>query len=673
MRGIALVVDDVKKGPRVAWTTPARPSGEDDSNFARLLRPSAALCDRPLLLTVDGLAFIGCPVSLLGGDSTPDPNTTACTALSTPPVPADDRAGGDPYRWGDESDVAITRSPANVPPLSRSDDRLSLFNVVFVVAPNDALRDSRAPTSWGASAATSALLAALALASKKLAACLLHEERRCGYVTREVAIMLRDPVAASSSSRLAVELTSLYRALRGGLGSVCHLTINGLLRLSLSLAPDAAAAEHAENIAVSLGTEKPIYSIRGDVPLAAPPVAQMAPIRPYHTLLLLRSATDVLKALPTDASPQLGALVRAATPLRSFHELQGETGIPSAQLLRLAAHLVHWRLARISNAITSFSVYVVTPSLSPADVASGSPLAAEFLRAFGSPMNTVVPAAASHQAVGNVAAGSERIVGGTDDSFVPALHGERLAGSNAAGDGSVVERSWFPSLAAVLALFGRTNYEEAPPLHVAAGVDTAASSAPLQHRPRPTGKGQSLRLLMGSMSTAQSARFVEALVWLLKMGLLTQLHTHVYLLWPERAEAESSGGSGNVGVGFGGHDGLAGIKDWGGAGSHVGDTRVLWRPEDRAMLDAASAAAPDAEVAALMRRLVVYLRETMAAFAATSDRDGAATNGSSDDLQPALQLALRVEEVMWRLRVTRESLRAVLRSFPQLFVTATHD
>ena len=84
-----------------------------------------------------------------------------------------------------------------------------------------------------------------------------------------------------------------------------------------------------------------------------------ASFRPYQTLLLVREETEILSALPPDASIQLLTLVKHANPLHSFQELSVTTGIPLQQVHRLAAHLTYWGQARVIDTILGNNKYRV--------------------------------------------------------------------------------------------------------------------------------------------------------------------------------------------------------------------------------------------------------------------------------------------------------------------------
>lgn len=96
-------------------------------------------------------------------------------------------------------------------------------------------------------------------------------------------------------------------------------------------------------------------------------------------MLLLEDRETLLASLPQDSSPQIAQLVKLANPLKSFSELEVESGVPLEQLLRLASHLTYWGKAAILNTITKNSVYKVAAN-APLDTRSEPSL--QFLAAF---------------------------------------------------------------------------------------------------------------------------------------------------------------------------------------------------------------------------------------------------------------------------------------------------
>ena len=133
------------------------------------------------------------------------------------------------------------------------------------------------------------------------------------------------------SSSLAEELAAIYAGLSRGENA--HVKINNWITLSLS-----------------------VNSISAYPSL---------PIRPYETMLIIHP-----ELVPPDSSPDLLRFVGFCRPSKSFQDMQIELNIPLAQIFRMAAHLLYWKIGRIVTTMTTSSVYVVQsqPHLVTADV-----------------------------------------------------------------------------------------------------------------------------------------------------------------------------------------------------------------------------------------------------------------------------------------------------------------
>ena len=94
---------------------------------------------------------------------------------------------------------------------------------------------------------------------------------------------------ALARSSLARELRQVFDSL--ATTSAVHVRLNNWVLLSTSLA-DAWAQQYA------------------------------AHSRPYHTLLLLDEPEQLLAQLSPDASPQVRQLIKLASPLKSFQDMQ---------------------------------------------------------------------------------------------------------------------------------------------------------------------------------------------------------------------------------------------------------------------------------------------------------------------------------------------------------------
>jgi len=111
-------------------------------------------------------------------------------------------------------------------------------------------------------------------------------------------------------------------------------------------------------------------------PGAMPPAP---PLRPYLGLLACFGAEELKAALPSDASPLLFRLLRAATPLRSLHELHVETGIAMPMIFKLALHLQRWHKMRLVLPLNDETLFCVHPD---ASLSLSSVAARDFAAAF---------------------------------------------------------------------------------------------------------------------------------------------------------------------------------------------------------------------------------------------------------------------------------------------------
>ena len=288
-------------------------------------------------------------------------------------------------------------------------------------------------------------VAQLADVVRRLSAALLHEEGRVGYVSSSVSDMgrrLPPPTPSSPWPELSLclprELAAVYDALSGGPTATLRtlqFTMNGHLGVSLWLPGGGAARLHGI-------------------------------VRPYHALLLLEDPATLLSRLPPDSSPQLAALIAVASPLRSFHECVGETGVNADALLRLASHLTHWGVARVLPVVTSFSMFAVAPT---ADCDAASPHAAAFSAQFGQPLGTV------------------------------------------------------------LSLFSNP-----PPIDV--GQESVAQGlAPWQ---APVGSGATVKTLVDALPAEHRDKWLAVLMFLLKAHLVEQVHMSLLLVWPRQQQLQ---------------------------------------------------------------------------------------------------------------------------------------
>jgi hypothetical protein len=255
----------------------------DDDNLAKLFRPKSALCGHLLSLVIGRVGFVSFPTEVF-----------------------------------DDLDEML--------PGKKEGREIVFFNVVYATALEE---ESGIATDDGTDKGIESLAAHMATA-------MLHEERRCRYVSREVKTIMSIRERAGSSkdileqvlmsSSLARFLRELYCTLDAGNVGI-HQSLNDWVSLSFG------------------GQDNEVASWRS--------------LKPFETLLLLEDEEKVLADLPQDCSPQLRRVVLAVNPLNSFEELSLAVEMPLDHLYRIVTHLVYWRKARIIDTIVTSNIYQV--------------------------------------------------------------------------------------------------------------------------------------------------------------------------------------------------------------------------------------------------------------------------------------------------------------------------
>jgi len=506
-----------------------------------------------------------------------------------------------------------------------SDATLVRFTVAFVA-------DRRAPE------------APLRRAARGLNEALLQHEQLARFVSRGVAQLLAERAAEDAAAEAEAGAGGAGARDDGGAAdadaAVAHAHAHAYAASSAAAAGAAAAStpivlrDLLMRAALGLRSSGTAHlELPGLVPLSLSVSGGVwdwsaeTPLRPYHALLLLREVGEVLALLPAAASPQLRAVARRAEPTRSIQELAAEAGLPAAQALRLAGHLVHHGLAAIVDTVSEESRY----SLTAAAVPSAQDMA-DFARVLAAAATAAAATAAT--STSTAGAGASGDVGAT--------------WSGGGGGGSSAQAS---ALALAAAATGGRGAEP----------DLGAFLALLS---RAAADGRALRAIMGEEVLAlqqpqQRAVFVQAVVWLLRRRFLRQQHTLLLLLWPwasappprSAAAAEAA------------------------------------RAAEEARAAQLALSKPPA-VQGLFRRLLAHLRSAVAAAAARrrareegggGGKVGGGTEGGEagdtgevdedeDEDEDDDSTDCRAEELMFRLRVSRSDLLSVAGLFPEVFV-----
>lgn len=117
-------------------------------------------------------------------------------------------------------------------------------------------------------------------------------------------------------------------------------------------------------------------------PIGAKNIQQcLESLRPYHGVLLLVEAQELIDALPLDASPAFIRFVQVLSkyPLKNLLQLADDADIALSQALHIVAQLVYWAKATIIFPLCESNVYMIHP-LAPTSVYS--PLVKKFGKKF---------------------------------------------------------------------------------------------------------------------------------------------------------------------------------------------------------------------------------------------------------------------------------------------------
>ncbi|XP_046615973.1 GATOR complex protein NPRL3 isoform X6 [Neodiprion virginianus] len=168
--------------------------------------------------------------------------------------------------------------------------------------------------------------------SKRLGIALRHEEKRCGFLTDEIKVMVstHDEVAARSEEEsesdespyeLILQRSSLARDLKSVFNSlstsgVINIMVNKWIQVSFCL-PQKVHQSHKKGFIMN------------------PEIIDrcLESLRPYHGLLLLIEPLDLLDSLPADSAPALVRLIQMYSPLKSLQTLAADSDLSLAQVI----------------------------------------------------------------------------------------------------------------------------------------------------------------------------------------------------------------------------------------------------------------------------------------------------------------------------------------------------
>jgi len=380
--GIALVVDDANKGQRLVFRYPAlreyglrhgksgglvmswalqRCAAEfhqlTPEVFARLFRPKAPLCGRPFRVCIDRVHYLSYPVLTASAtkETATDDVLLFNIILAIARLPPTAQHSNQPQPQESSSAIAVAAARRRLLVWRRVGQKATAAHWMKEDDRGDKERQ----------------LQHLENVLELLTKALLHEERRCRYVSKEVRRLLDIGEDAQGGeglgtaedaqtmldtmmeeSALASDLKEAFHGLEDGGG--LDVAVNGWIRLSL---PGWLPTRRGRGGQEKEDEDKEEDEEEDELVLVD---ARPERVQPDHTLLLLMSEETILAKLPKDGSEQLAMFVQAANPLKTLKEISAATRIALPQLRLLTAHLVHWRLARVIRTISLQSIYAVS-------------------------------------------------------------------------------------------------------------------------------------------------------------------------------------------------------------------------------------------------------------------------------------------------------------------------
>ena len=177
-----------------------------------------------------------------------------------------------------------------------------------------------------------------------LSRAIIAEERRCSFLSTEVALIRR-----MKSCRLVNMLGKAFLELRSSLSQSVSLYVNDCIHAHIGIIPFRTAPD---------------------------------PPSMHKSILITVSKDDLQRLLPVDSASVIRRIVDAADPQKTLKDHMIDLGLPLSAIQRVAQHLVYWRRAVIVNPIDMTSTFNVSPNCLDVALRAGNPLS-DFRNSFG--------------------------------------------------------------------------------------------------------------------------------------------------------------------------------------------------------------------------------------------------------------------------------------------------
>ncbi|XP_074647993.1 GATOR1 complex protein NPRL3-like [Tubulanus polymorphus] len=290
-----------------------------DKTLANLLAVKSELCGKRLEMKIDEVRFVGFP-SLLHSHSGSTSQTSTKRELPT----------------------------------------MISFNVAFALRAN----------------ATQSIIHCYQELAKQLAIALRHEERRCGYMTRQQnqIISIQDELSTMPEDSMVspfpqiLQKSQLAKHMKGIYQDLCQTGVV-ILRINKWIEVNYCMPFKVHQKLVAR-----CYRIEPEAIQKC-----ISGLRPYHAILLLEEDNRLLDLLPPDSSPALVRLIRVASPVKKLEQLALDADLALSQVFQLVSHLMYWAKAMIIYPLCESNVYMLSPN---ADTMLSSDRVEEFTKEF---------------------------------------------------------------------------------------------------------------------------------------------------------------------------------------------------------------------------------------------------------------------------------------------------
>uniref|UniRef100_A0A336LA23 GATOR complex protein NPRL3 n=1 Tax=Culicoides sonorensis TaxID=179676 RepID=A0A336LA23_CULSO len=194
--------------------------------------------------------------------------------------------------------------------------------------------------------------------SKRLGSALTFEEKRCEYLSKEMALMLKIHDTVEQEKHLSkdscaftriIDESSLAQCLRDVHLELCNsgllnITINQSLTLCFCLPQKAHQFHKPGSMVEPEAIDKCLNSLK-----------------PYHGMLLLVDPIDLLDCIPPCGARILLQLIEVYNPLKSLQNMASDAEMLIEHVYTLVGHLVYWAKAIVIYPLCESNVYVTTP------------------------------------------------------------------------------------------------------------------------------------------------------------------------------------------------------------------------------------------------------------------------------------------------------------------------